>query len=434
MSAGTSRSHHSSHLRWTIAGWLLLGVYVAIVARSGGIANHVRLFQIGYAVGFIGYAMLVTTLWRCGPTGRWAIWLVGCFALRVALLWTAPSDDLHRYVWEGRVQLAGYNPYTITPDDDALTHLRDSSWALLNHKDYPAIYPPLAQLECRVVAWAWPTVQAIKTVHVAFDFAAVVVLGMWLAQIGRPAHWAILYGLCPLTLTAFGVEGHIDSLMLFCLCAAGLANARGRRFTCATFIAAGILAKLIPIVVLPWLAWRDRRAAVVCVLVVMAGYLPYLDAGTGLFTSLTRFAGDTAMLGLGHDILSVWMGGVWARRVGGCVIGVTCLLLARRRTDPATYMLGAMGVVVVFMPIVHYWYVTWILMTLPFVPRASWLVLAAAMVFYFDAFGQQATTGQWRILPWVAMWIYGPFVVAWFAELFIVRRRFVRDAAIKRDT
>jgi len=50
--------------------------------------------------------------------GRQAVFFFAvAIALRVIALPLAPSDDLWRYEWEGKIQRAGFNPYLIAPDD-----------------------------------------------------------------------------------------------------------------------------------------------------------------------------------------------------------------------------------------------------------------------------------------------------------------------------
>ena len=57
------------------------------------------------------------------------------FARRVVVIWSRPGccvarlnffgvpagadDDIHRYVWDGRLQRLGYNPYLVVPSDPA---------------------------------------------------------------------------------------------------------------------------------------------------------------------------------------------------------------------------------------------------------------------------------------------------------------------------
>ena len=63
---------------------------------------------------------------------------------------TAPpllSSDIYRYVWDGRVQRAGINPYRYLPDAPQLAFLRDPAvFPNINRAEYaPTIYPPTAE-------------------------------------------------------------------------------------------------------------------------------------------------------------------------------------------------------------------------------------------------------------------------------------------------
>src|ERR1700686_1366993 len=79
--------------------------------------------------------------------------------LVLAALWHLPfllappgaDDDIHRYVWDGRVQRLGYNPYIVVPSDPALTGLHTPETRTLNHADLPSPYPAGAQLFFRAV-------------------------------------------------------------------------------------------------------------------------------------------------------------------------------------------------------------------------------------------------------------------------------------------
>jgi hypothetical protein len=49
----------------------------------------------------------------------------------VAFLRLPPGadDDVHRYVWDGRLQRLGYNPYIVVPSDPAVRSLHTSETA-----------------------------------------------------------------------------------------------------------------------------------------------------------------------------------------------------------------------------------------------------------------------------------------------------------------
>ncbi|PYL64119.1 MAG: hypothetical protein DMF25_08275, partial [Verrucomicrobia bacterium] len=69
-------------------------------------------------------------------------------ALRVIALPLAPSDDLWRYEWEGKIQRAGFNPYLVAPDDPKLDALRRSfpESSKINHPNVRASFAPGAEI------------------------------------------------------------------------------------------------------------------------------------------------------------------------------------------------------------------------------------------------------------------------------------------------
>ena len=58
------------------------------------------------------------------------------------------STDIYRYIWDGRVQAQGLNPYQYLPADPLLAYLRNSViYPLINRADYARTpYPPIAEL------------------------------------------------------------------------------------------------------------------------------------------------------------------------------------------------------------------------------------------------------------------------------------------------
>lgn len=75
--------------------------------------------------------------------------LVVAAASRFALFGVPPetlSDDVYRYLWDGKVQLEGINPYRFAPADEELAPLREDFHAKINHPGLRTIYPPAAQL------------------------------------------------------------------------------------------------------------------------------------------------------------------------------------------------------------------------------------------------------------------------------------------------
>ena len=408
-----------------ITGWALIGGFAVCAAWLGDINHNVRVFQASYALGFVGYLLLLWIVTRCpdpARLGSWRWWLLGCIAVRAICITTTPGDDAYRYVWEGRVQLAGINPYAKSPMDVDLEHLRDDDWAKINHPDYSAIYPPLAQAQFALAAFIQPSIHTVKTLHVLWDVLVVALLGGCLRRAGRKPHEAILYGLCPLVLTAFGIEGHLDSLMLLWLVGTVWAVQTKRTSIAGALLGAAIATKILPIVLWPWFALRHPRAAAIAIGVVAISCLPYVSAGGDLLTSLGRFSQKSEFFS--------FLGAIGVTRFGtrlaliamaAALIGVVWLLAHRRKTF-THFALGASSATILLMPVVHYWYLAMVIVFAAFHRRASWILAALAMVFYFEA-AHMATTGTWTMPPWTPLVVWGAFIAGALVDVATRRGR-----------
>jgi len=396
------------------------------VAINGGIEPDVRLFQAAYIMGFAGYLLLVVVALRKPPDSRtthWPWWLVGCLALRVILIATTPSDDTFRYIWEGRIQLAGFNPYAHAPDDPALTHLRNDDWASINHPDYPAIYPPVAQATCLLAAAIHPSPMTVKCIIVFCDLLVILLLASVLRAMNQPPHGALLYALCPLVLTSFAVEAHIDSVMLlFTLLSVSAAQAK-RLNLAAIALGLAISSKLIVIILLPWLFFRSRRSAILAIMVFAMTYLPYASAGESLIESLSRFGGGTSFFSLG-ETLGILDFSSTATKLFVVIVLVSWISLVSFRTTAYTHAASAsLTILLLLMPIIHYWYLTWVIVFVPFVRQWRWIAAALAMVAYFEAHATRAYTGAWVMPTWSPMIAWGCFGLGWLADVVMTRNR-----------
>jgi hypothetical protein len=118
---------------------------------------------------------------------RAPIWFAVLLTIAVQLpqLFFQPrtSDDAYRYIWDGRVLLAGVDPYPFVPLDSALAGLRaplfpEGEPPLINRPGVPTIYPPIAQLCFALVAFFTPRVAGTWGLQIAA--AGAVVLTTWL--------------------------------------------------------------------------------------------------------------------------------------------------------------------------------------------------------------------------------------------------------------
>ena len=182
-----------------------------------------------------------------------ALW-IGAVVFRVIMVWAEPSDDAWRYVWEGRVQQAGFNPYIDGPLNPVFAPLHDRVWEMVNHKEFAAAYPAGAQLFFHAMVAAGATgLLAWKFFFAALDLGLVALLVRWA---GAPH--AIWYAWNPLPIYAFAGAAHFDVLMLLPLVGAAFLLQRGQRedstpmlALSAMLLGLAIAIKLAPIVLVP---------------------------------------------------------------------------------------------------------------------------------------------------------------------------------------
>lgn len=390
--------------------WLASCLFGVRIAWTNGEAKSAGLlFQVLAALPLAWWAV---ALWR-GRIGEWTrretgILIAAALLLRLILLTVEPaqSDDIYRYLWEGRVQRAGENPFEHAPDSEEFAALRDENWKRINHPEYTAIYPPLAQGSFLLVAAMHPSITAMKVFFTLCDLLTLLVLIRWLGRMGRSPAWAALWVFHPLVIVEFSGNGHVDSLMILMVVTSLWCMEEGREGHAMLALAGAIAAKLIPLLLLPFFFWRLKRKAWLALppVLVLLAYLPYAGAGEGLWASLWIYQRDwlfnAPVFGIARDTLfgtDGWLARYWFYGALG-LIGAGLLFF---RAPPAAAALPVLGFYQVAGPVVHPWYLC-VFVALTCVRRRAWPWL------WLTAFVPLVYWGE--SVLWVRALVWGPFL------------------------
>lgn len=225
---------------------------------------------------------------------RWGlILIIGMgIVMRLLVIGKEPllSSDIYRYVWDGRVQAAGINPYTFVPADEALKSLRDTAiYPHINRADYAVTaYPPVAQIFFLAVTRVSETLTAMRLAMMACEIAVIVVLIDLLRRMCLPTTAVVAWVWHPLVIWEIANNGHTDALMLALLMIGIWLLVRNRRVAGAVAVALAALVKPYAVVALPafWRPW-DWRAPAAAIATAMICYLPYAGAGRGVLGFVT---------------------------------------------------------------------------------------------------------------------------------------------------
>jgi alpha-1,6-mannosyltransferase len=278
-------------LTWLGAALLALtmfGLLLDVPATTGDVrflrvSMLVGLLVFSAAIYFAAVRLILRHTWpRC------TIWVVlgVAVALRVLLLTEPPilSSDIYRYVWDGRVQAAGINPYRYVPADPTLTSLRDAVIYLqINRATYAlTIYPPVAQLVFAGVGRIRDTVMGMRLAMLGFEALGVVCLLGLLPLAGLPRERILIYAWNPLALWSFASDGHVDAIAVGLLGLALLLRARNKDGWAGAAFAGAVLTKFFPLAVASaFLRGRFWRPALAGLAVIGGGYALYSNSNAG---------------------------------------------------------------------------------------------------------------------------------------------------------
>lgn len=288
---------------FTNCALLLFGVFYLELTRTG--THEFHHFVHGFSEGLFGQLALylgAIALVERSPTNRWTLPILLVVALVARLIAVAQppflSSDIYRYVWDGKVQNAGINPFRYIPADGHLAFLRDNFiYPFINRRDYAhTIYPPGSQLFFLVVARLHASVVFMKLAMVACEAATCLLLIRCLRLLALPAERVVLYAWHPICIWEIASSGHVDAAALTMIAFALLARLRNQPLRATGWLSLATLIKLYPAALLPGFVQRRVVAPLlIFVGVVVAGYLPYLSVGRGVFGFLPAYATEEGL-------------------------------------------------------------------------------------------------------------------------------------------
>jgi len=415
----------------------------------------------GAWLAFIAAAWLLRKVPRRAAV---ALVLLGGIAVQAVAVSAPPqnSNDLYRYIWDGRVQAAGVDPYQYVPTATQVAGLREEflfyphaefcvtasyvrhhpaaeltpGCTRINRPTVPTIYPPVAEAYFLGVHYLRPADDSSTPIQATTALAAVlitVLLLFGLARLGRDVRMAALWSWCPTVALEAGNSAHVDVIAVGIAAAAILllATARTTRRTVAGGILLGlaIVTKMTPALAVP--ALLKRRWVTVAIAAGSAFavvYVPHVlrvsGKVIGFLPGYLQQEGYTKGTRFGIIGLVV---------TGPLAIATAVLILAAIAfavllfSDPDRPWQGAMvmtaGALAVTTP--HYqWYSLLLVMLVALDGRPEWLAFAAGGYYAAEPWLGRYTP-PWRLEDAIA---YGtPCLVV--AAGWLIRHELARRAA-----
>jgi hypothetical protein len=403
-----------------------------------------------------------------------ALILLGGIAVQLAAVSAPPqnSTDLYRYIWDGRVQAAGVDPYAYVPTARQLTGLRDeflfhpgaeycvsqsyvashpaaelaAGCTAINRPTVPTIYPPVAEAYFLGVHYLPAGSDSSTPIQAATALVAVLVtvlLLFGLRRLGRDMRTAALWSWCPMVALEAGNSAHVDVVAAGLTAAAilVLATARTTRRTILGGILLGlaIATKPTPALTVPALLRRRWFTVVVAASsAFIAVYVPHLLAvGSKVIGFLPGYLQqENYTSGTRYGIIGLLVTGPLASAMAVLILAAVALaVLQFGHPDQPWQGAVVMTAAALAVTTPHYqWYALVLVMLVAFDGRPEWLAFAAG-AYYAAEPGMGRYTPPHRLIDAIA---YGVPVlvvaVGCLARRELARRELARSGALPAET
>lgn len=351
----------------------------------------------------------------------YALIVVALFARAIMLIGAEDrfylSDDIYRYVWDGKVNLSGVNPYRFEPTAVELAHLKDEViHPEINYPHLPTIYPPTAQnIFALAYLFGGDKTIGFKLISALFELLTIVAFIVWMRLAQIPRANLLLYLFSPLILVEFYLSAHLDILAMPFLITALIAVHHNRGGTAGALLALAVTVKFLGLIFAPFLyrqlPKKERRLFVLSGAVTVALlYLPYIPGSDGNFLgSLGEYLETWQFNGSIYILFYLLFDMTAARIISGAAITLLIGWYYLRRRDFLHGQFLAYGTFLIFTPVFFPWYYVWIF---PFVLRnlsPAFIYLSSAVLLSYDVLITLYASGYWQEIIWLRLAIYLPF-------------------------
>lgn len=444
------------------------GAGIALCTLAMSALDHFTIQGLSYLslfmVAFVLYLLAAIFLYNRNlfQTKSLLFMIFALANLQRAPLWRGEptlSNDVWRYLWDGRLMTSGVNPYAEPVNSAALDRYDSPTRARVDHDWMASPYPPAAQL---VFAGTYglspenPT--GMQIAFTAFDLATGIVLISFLRSLKIPSGRLVLYLWNPLIIVEFAHGAHVDSLMTFLVVLALYLFYTGRYTGSAISLALATLTKFIPLLLVPAFIhrWGWRRSLLYLAVLGM-GMLPFLSAGLGLageldgrgiFGAIRIYnsfwkTNDGLFYWLARALEPLSQEPVRLARVTSLIImglaGLWVFYASRREKSEADpvhtlhWSAFLAGVYVLFSAVVFPWYLTLLLAFLPLIrtqKRGSAILFLAGWIYFSGAVTLSYLTyldpGSPMELEWVRYVEYLPLWIMLTGAIYLLRRERIK--------
>ncbi|MFC1851290.1 hypothetical protein ACFL27_13925 [candidate division CSSED10-310 bacterium] len=417
-----TKAHHILFLLILLSEIIYLCIYSTF-------SEKVILFFIISVTNSLLYAVVCILLQYYGRTisqkAGLIIIMAGIIA-RLTLVFQEPiaSDDIYRYIWDGKVQAHFINPYKYSPLDSEITFLYSSKFPeTINHPEMKTVYPPLAEWFFLLgYCFSGENPLGFKILLLLAEIVSMLLLVLLLKELKYPVVNVAYYALCPLPIIQFMIDGHVDALAFPFLLLAFYFYLKKDIAKSAAALGGAIVVKLLPLIFIPALIRTVRgiivkaKVLLIPIAIVFLTYVPYFITHGSPLESLRIFSSTFYFNGILFNIILPISDNIVAHRIVGSLFLVCLIFIYFKNLALLPKMYLTLFAFFLCSPAVHPWYLTWLVLLLPMFFRWSGVLFVSLVNLASFTYLSYVSSGIWQESTLILVIEYTPIILVFLRE------------------
>lgn len=353
--------------------------------------------------------------------------IAAAFVLRLSFISTTTigSDDIYRYMWDGKVQASGINPYLYPPNDKHLEFLHTELLPkALNFKEMKTIYFPLSQwLFYAGYKLSVESVWGYKLLLFLFELLTLAGLFQLIKKLKIDKKYLLLYVLCPLPIFQFAIDAHLDGFGLPLLVFSLLFYLDNKNILSMILLGLSLSIKPVGLILVPIFFLNEKnlldRIKIIAVplFAFFAQFIFYIFS-TNPFEALFIFTKNWYFNGFVFNLLNeVFNNNQTSRMICAFLLILSLIPIYLSKRELISKIFFAVLILMIFSPVVHPWYITWVAVLLPLVQKRSGIYFVAASSLTAITVLNYQLYGIWKDYWFVLIIEYLPILFLLYLEL-----------------
>ena len=368
------------------------------------------------------------------------------FIIRIILIPSNPvlSDDVFRYLWDGKVFYNGFNPFAYAPESLSLNSLKDLTiYPYVNFPEIPTVYAPFAQIIFAISYLLGYNIIVWKLILLVFESILVFFSYKLIDHFNMNAMRLSIYLLNPLVVIEIYASGHLDVIGV-CFLIIGIYYFYKNKIgmSLLTFIIS-ILVKYNPIImILPFLKRKFLLKISIIIASLIFVLFLFTKNGTistaGMITYVNRwefngflykvflfvfdFLGGESQkwfsFAYNGRIEDFYIGGPFYYKFVAIIVLLFIIIDQLKKLkmtenfkgvnylQPVLFIGASM---LLLSPTLYPWYLIWVIPLLIFLPNWSWLFFTMLIQLSYFVLQGYATDGVWEESNMILWMQYLPF-------------------------